>query len=94
MQLHHDPVPRDNYVDDYGSMEDSLSANSSFESFEKYNGCLQIAMKPSKKTVSVNEVDIPFFGWGSEAIERFSVYKQTRFAFNDFLTLFFPNMSS
>ena len=37
------------YVDDYGSMEDSLSANSSFESFEKYNGCLQIAMKPSQR---------------------------------------------
>ena len=38
------------------------------------------------ETVSVNEVDIPFFGRGSEAIERFSVYKQTCFAFNDFIT--------
>ena len=37
------------YVDDYGSMEDSRYANSSVESFEKYNGCLQIAMKPSKR---------------------------------------------
>ena len=37
------------YVDDYGSMEDSRYANSSFESFEKYKGCLQIAMKPGKR---------------------------------------------
>ena len=41
--------PAMHYVDDYGSMEDSRYANSSVESFEKYNGCLQIAMKPSKR---------------------------------------------
>ena len=49
---------------------------------------------PQTKKVSVNEVDIPFFGWGSEAIERFSVFNQTRFAFNDFYRMYFPNMSS
>ena len=43
-----------------------------------------------KKTVSVNGVDIPFFGWGSEAIERFSVFKQTCFAFNVFHHMIFP----
>ena len=40
--------------------------------------------------VSVNGVDIPFFGWGSEAIERFSVFKQTRSAFNNFYHMIFP----
>ena len=42
-------APAMHYVDDYGSMEDSPSANSSFESFEKYSGCLQIAMKPKRQ---------------------------------------------
>ena len=41
--------PAMHYVDDYGSMEDSQSAVGSFESLGKYNGCLQIAMKPSKR---------------------------------------------
>ena len=34
------------------------------------------------------------FGWGSEAIERFSVYKQTCFAFKEFFMHDFSNMSS
>ena len=41
--------PALHYVDDYGSMEDELSAESSFRAFEDYNGCLQISMKPSKR---------------------------------------------
>ena len=35
--------PALHYVDDYGSMEDELSADSSFRAFEDYNGCLQIS---------------------------------------------------
>ena len=41
--------PALHYVDDYGSMEDELSADSSFRAFEDYNGCLRISMKPSKR---------------------------------------------
>ena len=41
--------PALHYVDDYGSMEDEVSAESSFRAFEDYNGCLQISMKPSKR---------------------------------------------
>ncbi|CAE7244596.1 unnamed protein product [Symbiodinium sp. KB8] len=41
--------PALHYVDDYGSMEDEPSADSSFRAFEDYNGCLQISMKPSKR---------------------------------------------
>ena len=41
--------PALHYVDDYGSMEDESSADSSFQAFEDYNGCLQISMKPSKR---------------------------------------------
>ena len=41
--------PALHYVDDYGSMEDETSAESSFRAFEDYNGCLRISMKPSKR---------------------------------------------
>ena len=41
--------PALHYVDDYGSMEDQSSADSSFRAFEDYSGCLEISMKPSKR---------------------------------------------
>ena len=37
------------YVDDYGSMEPNDTAQSSFESFEEFNGALGFTMKPSKR---------------------------------------------
>ena len=37
------------YVDDHGSMEPDDTAQSSFESFEEFNGVLGFTMKPSKR---------------------------------------------
>ena len=41
--------PSLHYVDDYGSMEDQVSADSSFRAFEDCNGCVEISVKPSKR---------------------------------------------